>query len=64
MNIKIGKMIPLVKLEINIFRSGTQCEIGINKDVMKHISEEGQEKIVNELEKAHQNITKVLEKEG
>lgn len=47
MQIKIGKTIPFVKLEVNIFRSGTQCEIGINKDVMKHISEEDQEKIIN-----------------
>ena len=57
-------MIPFVKLEVNIFRGGTQCEIGINKDVMEHISEEDQEKIINELEKAHQNITRVLEKQG
>lgn len=64
MQIKIGRMIPFVKLEVNIFKSGTQCEIGINKDVMKHISEEDQEKIINELEKAHQNITRVLEKQG
>lgn len=64
MHIKMGKTIPFVKLEVNIFKCGTQAQIGINKEVMNNLSEEHQEKIISELEKAHQNITKVLEKQG
>ena len=56
MQIKLGRTIPFVKLEVNIFKNGTQCEIGINKGVMEEIAEEDQEKIIGELEKAHQNI--------
>ena len=62
MKIKIGKAIPFVNLEIAIFKGGTQCNIGINTDVMKHISDEDQEKVTHELENAFKNITKILEK--
>ena len=64
MQIKLGKTIPFVKLEVNIFRNGTQGEIGINKCVMDELSSDDQDKVINELEKAHQNITKILEKQG
>ena len=63
MKIKLGRMIPFVKLEVNFHEHGTQCEIGINKTIMDDLSKEDQDRVTNELEQAFRNITRIIEEQ-